>query len=797
MTSEIRLIPSLDVGRLGGKFFIFDRSAAVENTFPVPTQEVSAAMAKIIKKVVSLDRDRSFNSLDDLLLFFPAAQDQRRVQSLLKAGYLEASMGGRASSVMLEKSANPALEIEFSAPHNLTVPIPDQISHFDTIVLKKRLGCHQNFFRLPDQSDWNETDVGIVGVPISSVKVTAGTVLGPAALRQQSQDLGFWFDIFEDGLYSETQFNGGPPRVICKDIVVADAGDICQSASKVEDVFSEIRTYVDTKMHNSKAKSIFIGGDHAITFPIVDAFLRHYPDLVLIHLDAHNDLHYTSNLDFNHAGPMNSLIYRSKLSSLYSFGVRTFAEPRVGNWRKFADSGFDRVVRQYEINKTKRLINSENGLRDLLLQEVGVDRPCYLTIDLDVLTENAVAGAVSTPVSGGLEFAELLSFVTVTLDTLNIVSADIVEYNPLASTGNLKSVSPDLTCLLTHIIEGLGRSGERVRNRLEASDTRSSAKKQLTGCESSKENNSSRARKLKLKINEVPRLAASDLTYNVFLNDFVKSKTPLALTGLHPSDGIELELEDIAREVAAEEMVKVQKFAQPNDLSRVSSTYIPAHMALRAMAFRHAKGQFNDAEAWSIIDWNYGVALPSLRNAFKTPDFFNVSVNEDLGLDASQLKWFYVGEAGTGSATHIDVFFSSAWFFLLKGKKQWRFLCDVDRSAVVESPFPDLFNVDRELSDLLLDSKAQLYNAEQRSGELIWTPSKISHAVLNRELSFGITHNYIDHSNLHNFEEWMEMETDNSSDASFFDGAIDFDAIKSLASQKASRLDWYTPLVED
>jgi hypothetical protein len=133
----------------------------------------------------------------------------------------------------------------------------------------------------------------------------------------------------------------------------------------------------------------------------------------------------------------------------------------------------------------------------------------------------------------------------------------------------------------------------------------------------------------------------------------------------------------------------------------------------------------------------------------------------------------------------------------LKGKKQWRFLCDVDHSAVVESPFPDLFKVDRVLSDLLLNSKAQLYNAEQRSGELIWTPSKISHAVLNRELSFGITHNYIDHSNLHNFEEWMEMETDNSSDASFFNGAIDFDAIKSLASQKASRLDWDTPLVED
>jgi hypothetical protein len=43
----------------------------------------------------------------------------------------------------------------------------------------------------------------------------------------------------------------------------------------------------------------------------------------------------------------------------------------------------------------------------------------------------------------------------------------------------------------------------------------------------------------------------------------------------------------------------------------------------------------------------------------------------------------------------------------------------------------------------------------------------------------------------------MEMETDNSSDASFFNGAIDFDAIKSLASQKASRLDWDTPLVED
>ncbi len=79
------------------------------------------------------------------------------------------------------------------------------------------------------------------------------------------------------------------------------------------------------------------GGDHAITFPIVNAFLQHYPSLVLLHLDAHNDVFYTEKIEFSHASPILGLLIQSNLSSVYSFGLRTNADPRVGPFEQFRE----------------------------------------------------------------------------------------------------------------------------------------------------------------------------------------------------------------------------------------------------------------------------------------------------------------------------------------------------------------------------------------------------------------------------------------------------------------------------
>lgn len=794
MSPKISLLPSIDVAQLGENWFLFDRSASDENTYPVPTQKISMSMAVTIKKIKVLASKNLFETVDDLLSCFPNDSDQRRIHGLMKAGYLETAPTENFESDPRNEFDEKIDADIFTSPHNVVVEIPDQLAHFDKVVMRQQIGCHENFFRLPNIDNWSEIDVGLVGVPISSVKLTSGSTLGPAALRQQSQSVGFWFDIFKHGLYSELGNEGADPHIICKDLVVRDSGDICHDSKTVADVFNSIGQYVDQLISQGQKRNIFIGGDHSITFPIVDSFLKHHPDMVIIHLDAHNDLHYSQTLDFNHAAPMNGLFYKSKLSSLHSFGVRTFAEPRTGNWNQFSRSGFGDMAHRYDINTTKRLINSENGLSNLLIDKIGSQRPCYLTIDLDVLSEHSISGAVSTPVTGGLEFAELLRFVSVTLSNLNVISADVVEYNPLSATHRLSEKSKDLASLLCHLIEGLGRAKNRKRDDHNSCESLTPLLGSTPSPKLTEKLVADRTEKFTQIVRSVPRISAKDLTYEIFLSDFVEPKIPFILTGLQNSDHLKFRLQDIVDEVSEYEMVRVLKFGEPNNFFTVSNSFMPAHAALRNILSMDSARDGATKERWSITDWHYVDAIPSLTNLFSRPIFFDSSINSELGFDECDLKWFYVGAEGTGTATHVDNFYSSAWLFLLQGKKQWRFLGNKIHSLDSQKSDIDLFNPSEALIDEITGKQVPFYEVEQQAGELIWTPSKLKHAVLNRTLSCGVTHNYIDHTNLPEFAEWSEQHGKQAREFPNLQDSIDLDSLKLIAKQKAASIDWKKPL---
>lgn len=149
-----------------------------------------------------------------------------------------------------------------------------------------------------------------------------------------------------------------------------------------------------------------IGGDHWITFPLIRLHLERYPDLVLLHLDAHLDRRdLFEGEQENHATVIRRIEEEIGPERVLTLGYRTVGEGETPR-------GFPRRVLE--------------PLRFLLPRLRGT--PLYLSLDLDVL-DPSVFPAVSNPEPGGISLQELQEALGL-LSTLHVVGADLVEFVP-------------------------------------------------------------------------------------------------------------------------------------------------------------------------------------------------------------------------------------------------------------------------------------------------------------------------------------------------------------------------------
>ncbi len=156
---------------------------------------------------------------------------------------------------------------------------------------------------------------------------------------------------------------------------------------------------------------ISVGGDHAVTYPILRAFRDRFGGerLTVVHVDAHPDLY--DDLDGNslsHASPFARALEQDCMSTLVQLGIRT-ATPHQRE--QAARWGVDMI-----------------GARELdRFDAATLDGPIYVSIDLDGL-DPSVAPGVSHHEPGGLTVREVLDLI----ESLPgpIVGADVVELNP-------------------------------------------------------------------------------------------------------------------------------------------------------------------------------------------------------------------------------------------------------------------------------------------------------------------------------------------------------------------------------
>lgn len=197
-----------------------------------------------------------------------------------------------------------------------------------------------------------------------------------------------------------------------------DAGDLIFNDSDPEKVFNLIKETVSGHLKN-KNKVFSFGGDHFVSWPIIEAFSEQFEKLNILHLDAHADLYENfDNNPYSHASPFARIMESGNINSLTQVGIRT-----LNNHQR-------NQAERYKINQVEMKNFSLNFIHQL-------KGPLYISLDLDVL-DPAFAPGISHHEPGGLTTRELIQIIQSI--NVEIVGADIVEYNPVRDVHNMTAM---------------------------------------------------------------------------------------------------------------------------------------------------------------------------------------------------------------------------------------------------------------------------------------------------------------------------------------------------------------------
>ncbi len=194
------------------------------------------------------------------------------------------------------------------------------------------------------------------------------------------------------------------------DFPFSDLGDVDVSGDSVEKALEAIeRTATDAIRKG--ARLVTLGGEHTITLPLIKAFDRVYPDLVLIHADAHTDLRdqYEGSI-LNHATVIKRITEIIGPRRLIQMGIRS------GTREEFTWMRENGTLMKWDSSASEELYRRIDG------------RPVYFTLDLDVL-DPACFHATGNPEPGGWFYHDMENLLEALLKT-HMVAADIVELNP-------------------------------------------------------------------------------------------------------------------------------------------------------------------------------------------------------------------------------------------------------------------------------------------------------------------------------------------------------------------------------
>ena len=246
-----------------------------------------------------------------------------------------------------------------------------------------------------DQSEPLAPDsVAVIGIPFDACSsFMRGCAKAPSLIREV-------FNCGASNWCSESGIDlaARPDFIDLGDISIKDESD------PIENIVTEIDSFLKRDI-----RLISLGGDHAITYPILKSYHKKYGSLEIVHFDAHPDLYdsYDGNR-FSNACPFARIMEEGLASRLVQIGIRTLNPHQKQQAERFG----------VEIITAPRIAEVAN---------IEFKGPLYLSIDLDVL-DPAFAPGVSHHEPGGLATRQVIELIQ--QFKAPILGADIVEFNP-------------------------------------------------------------------------------------------------------------------------------------------------------------------------------------------------------------------------------------------------------------------------------------------------------------------------------------------------------------------------------
>lgn len=238
------------------------------------------------------------------------------------------------------------------------------------------------------------TCVRLIGLPTD---VNSSFLRGPARAPAQIRAA-----LFSDSSNLATERGSE----LLADIAIEDAGDLPLDEAAGDD--SRIEAAVRDACA-AGATPILLGGDHAVTYPVLRGIAAVHGPVNILHFDAHPDLY--DELGGNrrsHASPFARIMEEGLASRLVQVGIRTLNAHQRAQAERFGVE----IVQMGDFSPAAVPVPSA---------------PLYISIDLDGL-DPAFAPGVSHHEPGGLSVRQLLDVLAMV--KAPFVGADVVELNP-------------------------------------------------------------------------------------------------------------------------------------------------------------------------------------------------------------------------------------------------------------------------------------------------------------------------------------------------------------------------------
>ncbi|MCE5335817.1 MAG: agmatinase [Desulfobacteraceae bacterium] len=264
------------------------------------------------------------------------------------------------------------------------------------------LGPHCSFLGLQtEEADFDDAGAVIIPVPYDGTTTfRSGTREGPRAILNASRELELFdeetcTEVYREGLFTMPEL---PVNILSPRAMVQDVRDACEFVI------------------GSGKFPVLLGGEHLLSLGMVEALAAKYPDLTILHLDAHSDLRE----EYQGSPYSNACIMRRAFdhARLVQVGIRSLTREEFDFIRERRIPCFF----AYELHRKPALWES-------VPDAVGRGN-VYISIDLDGF-DPSIMPAVGTPEPGGLGWYETLAMLRTVIGQANIVGLDIMELLPV------------------------------------------------------------------------------------------------------------------------------------------------------------------------------------------------------------------------------------------------------------------------------------------------------------------------------------------------------------------------------